>query len=67
MKIVPTIKETRGDGTPYRVEKVTIEAVSVRDERILGSMADVMSRLAEIHVTTNTVRLKGEKKKRVRR
>lgn len=67
MKITPAIKETRADGTPYRVATVTFEASGDRDERVLASMADVLSRLTEVHMTTNTIRLKGQPKKRTRR
>jgi hypothetical protein len=67
MKITPDIKETRSDGTPYRVGKVTIEANHIRDERVLAAIAHVLSRLDEVHFTTNTVRLKGKPKKRTRR
>lgn len=62
MKIVPEIKETRDDGTPYRVGKVTFSAEGYHDETVLGALADILSRSREFHFTADTVLIKGEPK-----
>lgn len=67
ININPEITETRSDGTPYRVERVVIEATNKSDQIILGAMADIFSRCTEFHFTPNTLRVKGTPKKKARK
>jgi hypothetical protein len=55
--------KTSAESGKHGIERLTLIADGYSDQRLLYAILNVLSRLKGFRITTNTVSLKGEKRK----